>query len=227
MRVGGMEPIRRINLTSQVMESVKSYIIENDLQAGDRLPTEKELMAMLGVSRNILREALKSIEAVGLIEIRVGDGTYVADFDYANVMSAVSFAISRTKQEMKHFVESRLIIEVGAIEGIVSNVQDSDIEELDKLLKGYDGAKSVSEAANWDMKFHEKLLSISYNPILCEFGSFLAKFFMEAQHFVTLEKKPDTATSHRDLLMAIKEKNKKLARQILRKHILTWDVELG
>jgi len=69
-----IEPVRRVNLTAKVMDSIKEYIASNDLGPGDRLPSEKVLTSSLNVSRNILREALKSLEAVGLIQIRVGDG---------------------------------------------------------------------------------------------------------------------------------------------------------
>ena len=97
-------PVRRVNLMAQVIESLKAYIVENNLTAGSRLPTEKELITMLGVSRNILREALKSLQAVGLIEIRVGDGTYVTDFDYSRIMSHISSVLARKRTDLRYFI---------------------------------------------------------------------------------------------------------------------------
>ena len=218
-------PVRRVNLTSQVMESVKRYIVDNDLRPGDRLPTEKELVADLRVSRNILREALKSLEAVGLIQIRVGDGMYVCEFDYATVLNHISFAVSRTKQELKHFMHARVVIEVGALQFIVSRIEDEDIARLESILDRYEQAATLEQSAKIDLEFHQRLLAISRNPVLAEFGTFLGRFFIEALYFVCVDPKPHTSSAHRELLDALRDRDLARAGEIMRAHILTWDAD--
>jgi GntR family transcriptional repressor for pyruvate dehydrogenase complex len=224
-RAGKIGRVRRVNLTSQVMESIKHYIVDNDLKPNDRLPTEKELVAELGVSRNILREALKSLEAVGLIEIRVGDGMYVCEFDYATVLSHISFAISRTIQELKHFMHARVVIEVGALQYVVERITDEDIAELDDILDRYDEAVTLEQSAKIDLEFHQRVLAASGNPVLAEFGTFLGRFFIEALFFVNSNPKPHTSTAHRDLVEALRDRDLARSAQILRAHILTWDAD--
>jgi GntR family transcriptional regulator, transcriptional repressor for pyruvate dehydrogenase complex len=218
---------RRTNLTSQVMENVKNYIVDNDLRPGDRLPTEKELVAELGISRNILREGLKSLEALGLIEIRVGDGTYVRQFDYATVLSHISFAVSRTKQELEHFMHARVVIEVGALRYIVDRIEDEDIDALEEILDRYDQATTLESSAKVDLEFHQQLLALSRNPILAEFGMFLGRFFIEALYFVNMDPKPHTSTAHRDLIQTLRERDLAKASEIMRDHILSWDIDFA
>jgi len=222
IQVKKLEPVRRTNLTSQVMEAVKNYIVENNLQPGARLPTEKELTATLGVSRNILREALKSLEAVGLIEIKVGDGMYVCDFDYSSVVTHISFALSRNEQELQHFIQARLVIEVGALDLVAERVTDADIRMLEKCNKRVENAKSVEERADADLEFHKDLLAIAGNPVLSEFGSFLGRFFMEGQYLTSQNHTPVTASAHRELIAALKKRDAALAKEIMTRHILTW-----
>jgi GntR family transcriptional repressor for pyruvate dehydrogenase complex len=221
------ESAKRANLTTQVMENVKNYIIDNDLRPGDRLPTEKELVAELGISRNILREGLKSLEAVGLIEIKVGDGTYVREFDYSTVLNHISFAVSRTKQELKNFMHARLVIEVGALQFIVDRTDDQDIKALEEILDRYDQAATLEASAKTDLEFHQHLLSISRNPILIEFGLFLGRFFIEALYFVSADPKPRTSTSHRDLMEALKTRDLAQASRIMHRHIMSWDSDFA
>ena len=220
-----MAPVRRVNLTSQVMESVKSYIAENNLRSGDRLPTEKDLTATLGVSRNILREALKSLEALGLIEIRVGDGMYVSDFDYSSVVTHISYVLSRNHQEFEHFIQARLVIEVGALGLVAKVVTDADIRRLEDCNRRIESAQSVEEFAEADSEFHKELLGIAHNPILSEFNSFLGRFFMEARRLVGEDAKFRASSVHWELINALKSRDAELAKQVMSKHILSWKVE--
>jgi DNA-binding FadR family transcriptional regulator len=223
VEVSKLEPIKRVNLTSQVMETVKAYIAENNLRPGDRLPTEKELMLTLGVSRNILREALKSLQALGLIEIKVGDGMYVSDFDYSSVVTHISFALSRSEQQLLHFIEARLIIEVGALDLVVKRAEDRDLQELDDLNNRLESATSVETAAELDLDFHKALLAIADNPVVSEFGSFLGQFFTEARNRVSSDARIHTAKEHKDLIAALKDRDAERAKEIMRRHIRTWE----
>jgi GntR family transcriptional regulator, transcriptional repressor for pyruvate dehydrogenase complex len=219
-----MGPVRRVNLTAQLIESLKAYMVENNLTPGSRLPTEKELTARFGVSRNILREALKSLQAVGLIEIRVGDGTYVKDFDYSTIMSHISSVLARKRQDLKHFIEARLVVEVGALELVVAGIKDEDIARLEEIAARYYSAPTQEEGIELDLVFHRSLLEIARNPILTEFGSFLVKFFMEAHFFIGgPHSRPQTSSSHRELIAALKARDVRRARETMRSHIMTWD----
>lgn len=217
-----IEPVRRVNLASQVMDSVKNYITRNDLRPGDRLPREKDLTARLGVSRNILREALKALEAVGVIEIKVGDGMYVSDFDYSTMVSHISFALARKHQEMGHFIQARLVIELGALDLVMENLDDTSMRRLEQSAAAIEAAGSLEETVELDLQFHKDVLSVARNPILMEFGSFLGQFFAEAKRRAGSEAKQRAMKGHGELLDALRARDLDRARDSMKRHIMSW-----
>jgi GntR family transcriptional repressor for pyruvate dehydrogenase complex len=117
-------------LHKEIQLRIRRYIAEQQLQPGDRLPSEETLCAQLGVGRSALREALKGLEAVGMIESRRGAGNYVAQFDPARYMeyfASSSLAEALTVQEM---TEVRALLEVAWVKDSVARMTEADIAEL-------------------------------------------------------------------------------------------------
>jgi len=205
------------------MDSLKHYIVNGDLKPGTRLPTERALVATMGISRNVLREALKALEAIGLIEIRVGDGMYVCDFDYASVMNHISFAISRTRHQLKSFMYAREVIEVGAMEYVIERVTDEDIDNLQKMLAGYDGMITYEQNAQVDQAFHQALLAISGNPVLAEFAQFLGQFFIEVLYYRGQGRYTTTADDHASIIETLRARDVEAAKMAMHEHVLSWE----
>ncbi|HZQ05535.1 MAG TPA: GntR family transcriptional regulator, partial [Anaerolineae bacterium] len=84
---------RRQLLYQTVQEEIKNYIIENELRAGDPLPTEGELARQLDISRNSVREAVKSLEALGILEARSGSGLFVRNFNFDSILDNLPYGI--------------------------------------------------------------------------------------------------------------------------------------
>jgi GntR family transcriptional repressor for pyruvate dehydrogenase complex len=117
-------------LHKEIQLRIRRYIAEQQLQPGDRLPSEETLCAQLGVGRSALREALKGLEAVGMIESRRGAGNYVAQFDPARYMeyfASSSLAEALTVQEL---TEVRALLEVAWVKDSVARMTEADIAEL-------------------------------------------------------------------------------------------------
>jgi len=199
-----MEPVRREGLASQIIERLKAYIVEHDLGPGARLPTERDLVGTLGVSRNVLREALKSLDAVGLIEIRVGDGTYVSEFDYSRLAGHVSFAISRSERKLQDFVEARRTLELGALDVIAARIDECALDRLTECNRRLENASSPEEALAADLEFHTELLSIPGNPILSEFGLLVERLFVAARETAGWDAAPGEAEVHRQLIESLR-----------------------
>jgi len=217
-----MTPVRRTNLTSQVMDAIKDYIATNNLGPGSRLPSEKDLTLSLNVSRNILREALKSLEAVGLIEIKVGDGMYVSHFDYTSVVDHISYVLKRHEPVVQHFIEARLIVEVGSLDLAAPNVTEEMLLRLDHLTDVLENAPTLEDGTQADLSFHLELLEASKNPVMMEFGSFLGNFFMKARTLVGSEKRFAAARGHRELVAALRARDAQTAKAVMVAHIGTW-----
>src|SRR5881628_82147 len=114
--MSALAPLRRERLMDRAMDAIKQHVISNGLMAGDRLPSEPELAASLGVSRNIVRQALSSLEAVGIVRSEHGRGTFVAEQGAAsNVLQHLDFWLDIEHLEQRDYVETRSLFDAGVL----------------------------------------------------------------------------------------------------------------
>nr|NIO41766.1 GntR family transcriptional regulator [Burkholderiales bacterium] len=119
-----LQPLSRINLADQAAEAIKRFILEEHLKSGDQLPSEMELSEALAVSRNIIREALTTLVAEGIIVKHSGRGTFVRDFDRERVASTLSAVIGQRAVSARELDEFRIALEIGALELSVRRITD-------------------------------------------------------------------------------------------------------
>ncbi len=217
--------VKRNTLAEQIMDNIKDYIVCNNFGAGERLPSERRLAEEMGVSRTILREALKSLAAVGILEIRGGAGIYVGDADYLALMEHLTFSFMRNPLEFRYLAKARLIFEVGAIEDAIENADADDFIRILKICSRLENAKSVGEHVTNDREFHKELVAMTHNPLLVELSSFFDEFFAKALPTVTKDVFPANADSHRRIVNAVKEKDMQLAKDLVKEHIY-WYAQL-
>lgn len=218
-----LQPVKRTQLTSQVIDQIKTYIAANGLSAGAQLPGERELARTLGVSRNVTREAIRALQATGILDIRPGNGIFVAEFDYGGITSHLSFAISRQEHEFKHWVEARAIMESAIIELATEHITPKQIKQLETLVDQLDRAGHTDNISP-DLAFHRQIVEITGNPVLIMLMSFLTQFFEEASKLKGLHF--DGRNAHRQILEAIRQKKGKEAGRIMEAHIRCWNRNL-
>jgi DNA-binding FadR family transcriptional regulator len=216
-----IEPVKRSQLTSQVIDRIKTYIESNQLEAGAKLPGERELARTLGVSRNVTREAIRALQATGILDIQPGNGVFVAEFDYGEITSHLSFAIGRKAQGFKHWVEARAAMERAIVELAVPRITPAQIERLEASIEQLDRAESFEEDMAADLEFHRCLVEVTGNPVLIELMSFLAQFFQEASRLKG--SRFGGVDEHREVIAAIKQKNAKEAGRLMEEHIRRWN----
>ncbi|MFA5851690.1 MAG: GntR family transcriptional regulator, partial [Spirochaetales bacterium] len=106
-----LESIEKQNLSSLVKENLKLYFIKNGLKSGDSIPTEHELAARLNVSRTAVREALKSLEALGIIEVRPGIGRFLKPFNFDAILENLSYGIDMDSNDFADILDVRISLE--------------------------------------------------------------------------------------------------------------------
>src|SRR5205809_1237393 len=109
-------PIKKIDLTEEVIKKMKALLESGELRAGSRLPPERELAEMLGISRPSLRTALKALSVMGIIRAKPGAGTYIADSSPEIFSEPMEFMTLIHKTETAELFEARRIIEAGLVE---------------------------------------------------------------------------------------------------------------
>lgn len=163
-----MQPIKRPqSLHQTVQEAIKSYIIENKLRTGDPLPSENELSQQLDVSRNLVRESVRGLEALGIVDVRRGSGLYVSNFSFEQLMINIDYSIQFELKELKELFSIRRALEIGMVGDAIKFRTVETEAELAQILdlmriKAQQGRAFPDE----DRRFHQCLFENLNNKTL-------------------------------------------------------------
>jgi GntR family transcriptional repressor for pyruvate dehydrogenase complex len=164
------EPTRRrdgVAVTDEAIERIKSMIVSGALQPGDRLPREDELAAEIGLSRSSLREAVRALALVHILDVRQGDGTYVTSLSPKLLLDAMSFVIDFHRDDsVLEFLEVRRILEPAATAMAARQITDEQVEELRELLADVPADADVETFVANDLAFHKAVVSHCGNAVL-------------------------------------------------------------
>lgn len=219
-----LKPIKQSSLADQVEVSLIEYLKQNNFSAGDALPKELELAEYLGVSRNIIREALSRLRMLGLIESKKRKGMILTEPDLLSGVERVMFPNILGESAMKDIFELRLILEVGMADLLFARLKDDDIADLEIItMREAKDPKTTSLKVrlNYEIEFHSKLYKMSGNETLQRFQNLLLPIFnymMEQE--AKLEKKPEKGNiSHIDLVETLKSGTPAQFRENMREHL--------
>lgn len=173
-----LEPVSRDTLTLQVVETIKRFIVQEDLASGAQLPSERELSEALTVSRNIVREALSALVAQGIVVKQAGRGNFVGEYDQKQLMTSLPLMLGERSQSLVTFQEARAALEVGAVGLIVERITPEEIVELQTLIELQeqhyrDGKSAIKE----DIDFHLTLLKVTHNQVIQEMSPLVIEVF--------------------------------------------------
>lgn len=154
-------------MTDAAILKIKEMILTGELHPGDRLPPEKELSEALGLSRNSLREAVKALEIIRVLDVRRGDGTYVTSLDPALLMQVMTFVVEiHQDATILELFEVRGILEPAAVAMATHHVTAEDIAGLRDLVDSVDCDTPVEELVAQDLVFHRRIVERSGNRYL-------------------------------------------------------------
>ncbi len=193
-----------------IQEQIKEWVLANNLATGDPMPTETELVEQLGISRNSVREALKALQALGIVEIRHGFGTYVGDCSLDPFADALVFrgrkSLRGDRREIHEIIALRQALEAGLMGQLVAVVDDDSLAALKERLgelERHAGQGEAGDAA--DRAFHDQL----YAPLGNQLMSQLLRVFWDVYHDLSHELVPadrDPAgiiAAHREIYEAV------------------------
>lgn len=166
-------------LTDSAIDKIKQMIIDGDLGPGDRLPREADLATRLGLSRSSMREAIRALTLVRILDVRQGDGTYVTSLEPGVLLEALSFTVDFYRDDsVLQFFEVRRILEPHAAERAATMMSDADAASLMSLLDEVGNEPSVEALVANDTEFHRRIAAGSGNQVLC---SLLSGLFAPTQ----------------------------------------------
>ena len=175
MQNSGKSYFKKVNSESVVqlvINSLTDAMIKRKLRPGDKLPTELELAESFGVGRNSVREAIKILEYLGVLEIRRAEGTFVCEGFHESMIDPMIYGIIlNTSDSYENLMELREMMEVGVMQVAMEKYTQDDLEHLAELLekmhieitKGSDNIQNVFEADN---QFHDAISNMGNNPLV-------------------------------------------------------------
>ena len=204
-----------------VIDRIKTLLIEQKLKPGDLLPSENMLTESIGVSRGTIREAMKILAAFGIIEIRRGNGTYIATSANRKIFDPLIFSLIITNTDSEELIQLREMMEVGVIELIIKNATDEDIEELKTAHQEMEnlvnaGVDDLDRLNACDIEFHRVMARITRNHLVENIYNFVIDIFaptINALYAVDV---------HRKLLNAIVARDRDLATNSEHEHTRVW-----
>jgi GntR family transcriptional regulator, transcriptional repressor for pyruvate dehydrogenase complex len=160
--------VQRAAISDQIADRILLLIREQQLHPGDRLPPERELASLMSVSRATVREALRSLAMMNVIELRHGSGTYVTSLEPQLLVENLALVFSLTDNSFLQLVQARKVIEPGTTALTAERITDEEIAELEQILvRSWQCLQSQSEEfPQLDIEFHTKLGEFSGNVLL-------------------------------------------------------------
>jgi len=157
-----------VALTDEAISKIKRMITSGELGPGDRLPREADLAERLGLSRNSLREAVRALAMINVLDVRQGDGTYVTSLDAGLLLDALSFVVDFHRDDsVLQFLEVRRILEPAATALATERMAEADIVKLQVLLDELSTTPSVEALVANDLEFHRRIAAGAGNAVLC------------------------------------------------------------
>ncbi|MEQ4718966.1 FadR/GntR family transcriptional regulator [Nonomuraea sp. B19D2] len=157
-------------VTDAAIDKIKQMIVSGELAPGDRLPKEADLAERLGLSRNSLREAVRALSLINVLDVRQGDGTYVTSLEPRLLLDTMSFVLDLHRDDtVIQFFEVRRILEPAATAMATELMTDEDIAELRMILESLPAEPTVEELVANDLQFHHRIARGSGNSVLCSF----------------------------------------------------------
>ena len=162
-------------VTDEAITKIKEMIVSGELRPGDRLPREKELSERLGLSRNSLREAIKALSVIRILDVRQGDGTYVTSLEPPLLLEALSFVVDfHEDATVLELLEVRRILEPAATAMACSHIDDEKIQRLYDLLGEVGTDTTVEDLVANDLELHRCIAEASGNSYLASLLDSLA-----------------------------------------------------
>jgi GntR family transcriptional repressor for pyruvate dehydrogenase complex len=196
-----------VAVTDEAILKIKAMLLSGELKPGDRLPPEKELSEALGLSRSSLREAVKALEIIRVLDVRRGDGTYVTSLTPSLLLDAMSFVVDIHQDDsVLQLFEVRRILEPAAAALATPHVTADDIAQLRELLTEVDRTTSVDDLVANDIVFHRRISERSGNAYLTRLLDTLSGSTVRARVWRGLTEEGSverTLTEHRAIVDAL------------------------
>jgi len=225
-----LEQSETLSQSEVVVQGIKQMILDGDLAAGQKLPTEKDLAPRLGVSRGSLREGVRALCSMGVLETRHGAGMYVTSLDPSLLLAPMGFVVDLQHESRAADIHAvRRTLEIEAVGRAALRITDAEIEQADSILAEAEeaiGRTDHETVIACDERFHRLIANASGNPVLAALiEAISSRTITDRMRRATSDEHADlrSAGEHRAVLAALASGDPDVARIRMASHLL--DVE--
>jgi GntR family transcriptional repressor for pyruvate dehydrogenase complex len=218
-----MPAINKPQLVDEIIATITQQIMEGELKRGQKLPSEIELARQFSVGRNSVREAFRVLRALGIVEIRQGDGTYIASEVSEVCLNPLIAALMMQTGTPMALIELRHLLELGVIELVVHRADEEDLERIaatiDAFQEAVESGADPQELLAEDLQFHYALFEATKNPMLATIGKTIMQLFAVSirAHLAESFGARNAVENHRRVFAAINARDlQECKKQVLR-----------
>jgi len=159
------EPVQKNSIVVELTKKLLEYIFSGSIRPGEKLPTERKLQEALGVGRSSIREALKALTVLGIVEVRQGDGTYLKKLDSALLTQSIEWGLLLGEKHMMDIIEARKEIELAIVKYAALRRTEEELRELSTILERLKHS-TPDDFVEYDIAFHLKVADMAKNTAL-------------------------------------------------------------
>lgn len=217
-------------LADKVEVKIIDYIKANNLVPGDALPNEMQFVEMLGISRNVVREAFSRLRMLGLIETRTKRGMTIKEPPLLNGFKKVLHPDLMSTKSIKDMMGMRIALEVGITDFIFHNISPAGMRDLEQIVNRQEAIGMNNLSVDDEIQFHTKVYEIAGNDFILQFNQIMHPVFLFAKqnyenYFEPINRKLEQdgeIITHVDLFGFIKDGEKEKYRGAIRQHLTTY-----
>ena len=214
--------VRKDRRYAQVAAQIQQLIASGTLRPGDRLPNERELAAKFGVGRSSLRDAIRTLEVMGIVESRHGSGTVVRDLSTDALVVPLASVLAQKRELVAELLDVRRMIEPALAARAAANATEAELSHLEDVLRRQEekvrrGERSIEE----DSEFHYAIALAARNTVVLKVLDVLMDLLRESRaRSLQVPGRPErSCAGHRRILRAIKRRDGPAAEAAVRKHL--------
>ena len=221
--VGYEKIARNAGLPNRVRSQLLQMIAAGNLTPGDRLPPERELAAEMGVSRNVVREAIRSLVDSNVLESRQGAGVFVASLHVESLIEPLEVVLALERSTLHSLAQARLVIEPGIAALAAEHGSEQAIRELEALLEEEreKGPEDSARTMELDVELHGRLVRMTDNPFLVRIMESIGRLARSSREFTNRlpQMREMAQADHERIVAAIRARDADGARAAMREHL--------
>jgi GntR family transcriptional repressor for pyruvate dehydrogenase complex len=213
-------PIRKSRISEEIADQIRGLIAEGRFAPGDRLPPEREMADTLRVSRNSVRDALRTLEVMGIVERRHGDGVYVSCITAETLVAPLASILATKQTLVDELMDARRLLEPPVARCSAERATDEDIAELEGLLEAQTAkTRAGSPAFEEHNAFHFALARSTKNEIVLLVINHVIDLLKESRAAWSLARAQRSVVGHRRILDAIRSRQPEAAFAAMLEHL--------